>query len=97
MGIISCIAQLCFISEIYITGELGIVYFPEEKMLYSYYERSNHFGTRAAEAAITIEFNNNMYLKASHISGVDTAEPFDYGLNRISIGGKFNLFTHKDK
>ena len=72
-----------------------MAYYPEPDKPVEYYERSNHFHKNVAEASIVMEFTNNMYIEVSHISGVDTMETFDYGLNRISLGGKIYLFKGK--
>lgn len=83
-----CLLAICLI---YLDGSIGVQRYPWIDQPYTYDSRSNHYGYRVGSMAIGIEFENNIYIEARHISGLDTFEA-DAGMNSLSLGVKIPIF-----
>jgi hypothetical protein len=76
---------LC-IANIYLSGSLGIQDVSDDKWI-----KSNDYGLIIGRAELVTELNNGLFVKGSHVSGVNYNEK-DYGMNTIEVGGKIFLF-----
>ena len=85
----NCLLELCFISSIYVTGSVGVQAMPEFWNLRND-QRTNKYGSNIGQISLVIEFKNNLYIEAKHLSGLDFAE-IDNVLNAIMIGAKINF------
>lgn len=90
----NCLLELCFVSAIYINGGIGLQpsQMPDN---YDYnLDYSNGYGWNIGEISGVVEFKNNLYLEVKHISGLNTWEKDDYGLNAIMIGAKIYILRN---
>lgn len=86
----SCIAELCFISAIYISGGIGYQAGGDQHD----WQSSNDYGSNIGELSFVVEFENSAYIELKHVSGLNTDE-LDGGLNAIMIGARIDLFGGK--
>lgn len=77
----------------YLTGALGVQAHPIDTQAYSQqdYQYTNELGRYLGEVRLVIEFGDQVYVEAKHLSGINVAE-HDNGLNAIMIGTKINLW-----
>jgi hypothetical protein len=81
---------LACITSVFIAGSIGV---QNVDSIEEY--RTNDYGLMIGNLDLVVEFENNMFVKASHLSGLNTVE-LDWGKNSIEIGGKIYLFK-KDR
>lgn len=77
---------LTCIAAVYISGSLGVQNVDSIEA-----NRSNDYGFMVGMVELVVELENNLFIKASHYSGVNTAEA-DWGKNSVEIGGKIFLW-----
>ena len=85
---IECFLFLC-LEAIYLQGSAGLQHQQDDGSYF--HTETNLYGEFIGEASMTIEFENGLFIKAEHISGLNTSE-VDGGLNSIMIGAKVYLF-----
>jgi hypothetical protein len=76
---------LCIV-DIYISGSLGVQNKDDDKWM-----RSNSYGSIIGRTELVVEMGNGLFVKGSHVSGVNYSEK-DNGMNSVEIGGKIFLF-----
>lgn len=89
-----CLVTLCFVSSIYVNGAMGFQPNQLGDNWLDDFGETNQYGYHIGELSLVVEFNNNLYLEAKHISGLNTAES-DLGLNAIMVGAKIYFLRNE--
>ena len=84
-----CLAQLCFITAVYVQGGLGA-----QTVDAFGAESTNDYHYLIGELSLVVEMGDHWYMEAKHISGLNTEE-MDGGLNAVLFGARIQIGGNK--